>query len=194
MADADALLLGGLALFGADFLVERVFQLVRRFLELGDALAERLAQFRELSRAEHNQRDREDDDELRKTYISHIDLNYTPLKSARMRSMRIPRFFTMAALAVLLSALAGGFLGARAQATQDQVSTQYRVFTAALAAVNREYVDKLPADRPIYDAIGGMLQTLDPHSSFFDPKAYAQMRERQSGSYYGIGLSIQTIN
>jgi len=108
--------------------------------------------------------------------------------------MRTPRFFMVAALAVLLSALAGGFFGGTAQATQDQVSQQYRVFTAALAAVDREYVEPLPSDRLIYDAIGGMLQTLDPHSSFFDPKQYAQMRERQEGRYYGIGLSIQTID
>ena len=104
------------------------------------------------------------------------------------------RFFLVGALAILLSALAGGFFGGTAQATQDQVSQQYRAFTAALAAVDREYVEPLPSDRLIYDAIGGMLQTLDPHSSFFDPKQYAQMRERQEGRYYGIGLSIQTID
>jgi carboxyl-terminal processing protease len=108
--------------------------------------------------------------------------------------MRTPRFFLVAALAVLLSALAGGVFGGAVRATQDQVSQQYRVFTAALAAVDREYVEPLPSDRLIYDAIGGMLQTLDPHSSFFDPKQYAQMRERQEGRYYGIGLSIQTID
>jgi carboxyl-terminal processing protease len=108
--------------------------------------------------------------------------------------MRTPRFFLVAALAILLSALAGGFFGGTAQATQDQISQQYRIFTAALAAVDREYVDPLPSDRLIYDAITGMLQTLDPHSNFFDPKEYARMRERQSGSYYGIGLSIQTID
>ena len=34
-----------------------------------------------------------------------------------------------------------------------------------------------------------MLGTLDPHSSFFDPKEYAQMRERQEGHYYGIGVT-----
>ena len=109
-------------------------------------------------------------------------------------SMRTPRFFSVAALAVLLSALVGGIVGSSAQATQDQVSQQYRVFTAALAAVDREYVESLPSDRLIYDAVGGMLQTLDPHSSFFDPKQYAQMRERQEGKYYGIGLSIQAID
>jgi carboxyl-terminal processing protease len=109
-------------------------------------------------------------------------------------SMRTPRFFSVAALAILLSALVGGIVGSSAQATQDQVSQQYRVFTAALAAVEREYVETVPSDRLIYDAVGGMLQTLDPHSSFFDPKQYAQMRERQEGKYYGLGISIQPID
>jgi carboxyl-terminal processing protease len=108
--------------------------------------------------------------------------------------MRTPRFWSAAVLAVLLSALAGGFFGSSAQVTQDQVSQQYRVFTAALAAIDREYVEPLPSDRLIYDAVGGMLQTLDPHSSFFTPRDYTQMRERQEGKYYGIGLSIQTID
>jgi carboxyl-terminal processing protease len=108
--------------------------------------------------------------------------------------MRTPRFFSVAALAVLLSALAGGFFGSSAQVAQDQVSQQYRVFTAALDAIDREYVEPLASDRLIYDAVGGMLQTLDPHSSFFDPRSYAQMRERQEGKYYGIGLSIQAID
>jgi carboxyl-terminal processing protease len=108
--------------------------------------------------------------------------------------MRTPRFLLVATLAVLISALVGGFVGSSAQATQDQVSVQYRVFTSALAAIDREYVEPLASDRLIYDAVGGMLQTLDPHSSFFDPKQYAQMQERQEGKYYGIGLSIQSID
>ncbi len=36
-----------------------------------------------------------------------------------------------------------------------------------------------------------MLHVLDPHSNFYDPKAYAQMREDQHGKYYGVGMSIQ---
>ena len=108
--------------------------------------------------------------------------------------MRTPRFFSVAILAILLSALAGGFFGSSAQATQDQVQQQYRVFTTALAAIDREYAEPVASDRLIYDAVGGMLQTLDPHSSFFDPRSYAQMRERQEGKYYGVGLSIQTID
>ena len=105
--------------------------------------------------------------------------------------MRTPRFFPWPPSPCCCRRLAGGFFGSTAQATQDQVSQQYRVFTAALAAIDREYVEAVPSDRLVYGAIDGMLQTLDPHSSFFDPKQYAQMRERQEGQYYGLGISIQ---
>ena len=47
-------------------------------------------------------------------------------------------------------------------------------------------------DKAIYDgAIPGMLHVLDPHSNFYDPKAFAQMREDQRGKYYGVGMPIQ---
>jgi carboxyl-terminal processing protease len=97
-------------------------------------------------------------------------------------------------LAVLLSAVAGGFFGSTALATQDEVAQQYKIFTSALSAIEREYVEEVPSDRLVYGAIDGMLKTLDPHSSFFDPKQYAQMRERQEGKYYGLGISIQVID
>src|SRR6202021_1565068 len=51
------------------------------------------------------------------------------------------------------------------------------------------------ADTAIYDgAIPGMLRVLDPHSNFYDPKAYAKMREDQRGRYYGVGMVIQQQN
>ena len=104
------------------------------------------------------------------------------------------RVITTLVLAILVSALAGGFFGPRAQATEDQVDTHYRTFTAALAAIENQYAGKVESDRLVYSAINGMLLTLDPHSSFFDPRAYAQMRERQEGRYYGLGLSISVFD
>ena len=107
--------------------------------------------------------------------------------------MRNSRFLPVALLAVVLSALVGGFYGS-VLARQDEVTQQYRVFTAALAAIDREYVEEVPSDRLVYGGIEGMLKTLDPHSSFFDPRQYAQMRERQEGKYYGLGIQIQPID
>jgi carboxyl-terminal processing protease len=108
--------------------------------------------------------------------------------------MRSPRFFPAAMLAVLLSAVLGGVFGSSVVQSQDELSQQYRVFTTALGVIDREYVEKLPSDRLVYGAIDGMLKTLDPHSSFFDPKEYARMRERQEGRYYGLGITIQAID
>lgn len=96
--------------------------------------------------------------------------------------------------AVVVSALVGGWFGRNAQAKADQIDDRYRVFSAALSAIERGYVEEAKSDRLVYGAISGMLQTLDPHSSFFDPKTYAQMRERQEGRYYGLGITIQVVD
>src|SRR5688572_10597334 len=110
--------------------------------------------------------------------------------------MTLMRSRTLVAAAVLAAVLPIGLAAQAAQQsarqanTQAKVAEQYKLFTAALAAVEAEYVEKIESERLVYGAIEGMLRTLDPHSSFLDPKAYAQMRERQQGQYFGIGISI----
>jgi carboxyl-terminal processing protease len=42
-----------------------------------------------------------------------------------------------------------------------------------------------------YASIQGMLQTLDPHSSFMDELEFRNMRDDQKGAYFGIGAIIQ---
>src|ERR1022692_396045 len=39
-----------------------------------------------------------------------------------------------------------------------------------------------------------MLRTLDPHSNFFDPRAYSTTREDQRGKYYGVGMLVGPRN
>jgi len=108
--------------------------------------------------------------------------------------MRRYRPLPAVVFAIVVSALVGGLFGRSALATDDKVPEHYRAFTAALTAIENSYVDKVEPDRLVYGAVRGMLGTLDPHSSFFDPREYAQMRERQEGRYYGIGVSIQAID
>ena len=108
--------------------------------------------------------------------------------------MRRYRPLPAVVFAIVVSALVGGLFGRSALATDDKVPEHYRAFTAALNAIETSYIDKVEPDRLVYGAVRGMLGTLDPHSSFFDPREYAQMRERQEGRYYGIGVSIQAID
>jgi len=108
--------------------------------------------------------------------------------------MRRYRSLSAVVFAIAVSALVGGFFGRSALAVDDKVPEHYKTFTAALNAIETTYVDKVESDRLVYGAIRGMLGTLDPHSSFFDPREYAQMRERQEGRYYGLGITIVAID
>ena len=108
--------------------------------------------------------------------------------------MRGVTSLTLGAGAVVLSGLVGGVFGGRVLATQTEMPQHYDAFAAALAAVEDNYVDDIDTERLVYQAIGGMLQTLDPHSNFMDPRSYAQLRERQEGRYYGLGITINVID
>ena len=108
--------------------------------------------------------------------------------------MRGTRTLTVAVAVVIGSALLGGLFGGRVLAGQDSLGRHYEAFTKALAAIETTYVGEADSERLVYRAIGGMLQTLDPHSSFMDPRSYAQLRERQEGRYYGLGISINVID
>ena len=108
--------------------------------------------------------------------------------------MRSPRFLPAALVAVALSALLGGVFGGDVATAQDEVTQQYRIYTEALSKVESEYVEAVPVERLVYSSIDGLLHTLDPHSSFFEPRDYAAMRERQSGSYAGLGVTIASID
>ena len=54
--------------------------------------------------------------------------------------------------AIVVSALVGGFFGRSALATDDKVPEHYKTFTAALSAIESNYVDKVESDRLVYSA------------------------------------------
>jgi carboxyl-terminal processing protease len=96
-------------------------------------------------------------------------------------------------------ALLGSFVGKRvaAQSATDESTLRDSLhqFTDVYSLVEQNYAEPLTPqkiDKAIYDgAIPGMLHALDPHSNFYDPEAFAHMREEQHGKYYGVGMTIQ---
>jgi carboxyl-terminal processing protease len=104
--------------------------------------------------------------------------------------------------AILALALLGDAAGRPAQAPAGPGSdadfrAALKTFTAVYKVVERNYAQPLDPDQAIFGeanlgvgAIPGMLRTLDPHSSFFDPRAFARLREEQEGRYYGVGMQI----
>ncbi len=68
-----------------------------------------------------------------------------------------------------------------------------RIYSETISIIGKNYPGKVNYEELIYNSIRGMLLRLDPHSSFLDPKALANIREDQAGRFYGLGITIQKI-
>ncbi len=117
----------------------------------------------------------------------------------RAMNSRTRRALFSAAIFLAACGVTGSIIGGRvaAQSASDETTLRdsMKNFTDVYALVEQNYADKFDTDhinKYIYDgAIPGMLHVLDPHSNFYDPKSFAQMREDQHGKYYGVGMQIQ---
>jgi len=68
-------------------------------------------------------------------------------------------------------------------------------FATVYSLVEQNYAAPLDPNKALFDgAIPGMLRALDPHSNFFDPRAFAELEEEQTGRYYGVGMTIGVRN
>ncbi len=106
------------------------------------------------------------------------------------------RKFVFVPSIVGVCAIIGGMLGpgagdVSAASNGTELDASIRTFSKVYALVEENFADKVTADRAVYKgAIPGMLRTLDPHSSFFDPKDFQQLREEQKGHYFGVGMQV----
>jgi carboxyl-terminal processing protease len=79
--------------------------------------------------------------------------------------------------------------------SDNEVRDSMKTFSDVYTVVQQNYAEPVNPDKSIYNgAIPGMLRVLDPHSNFFDPKAYAALREEQRGKYYGVGMQVGPRN
>jgi carboxyl-terminal processing protease len=96
------------------------------------------------------------------------------------------------------SLAAGLFSGRSASAatpSEDAASQSLKTFSSIYDVVEKNFADEVKAEKSIYQgAIPAMLRTLDPHSNFFDPRAFQEMREGQKGEYFGVGMTVATRN
>ena len=68
-----------------------------------------------------------------------------------------------------------------------------RKLQMAQIAISSIYVDEVDDKKLVEDAIRGMLEKLDPHSSYTTPKETKQMTEPLNGSFEGIGVQFNMV-
>ena len=68
-----------------------------------------------------------------------------------------------------------------------------RKLQIAELAISNLYVDSVNESKLVEDAIRGMIEKLDPHSSYSTPKEVKAMNEPLTGNFEGIGIQYQMM-
>lgn len=99
-------------------------------------------------------------------------------------------------VAIAGATLLGGFYGNSlfGTPTQSDLNKRMKEYTDLVTAVAANAPDDVGSDKVVYSSIDGMLRTLDPHTNFLEPKEYADMQDRQKGSFYGLGILVTKRN
>ena len=85
-------------------------------------------------------------------------------------------------------------LSAQAQFRINQSDdSPLRKLQFAEIAINNLYVDSVDENKLVEDAIRGMLDKLDPHSSYMTPKEVKDANEPLNGNFEGIGVQFNMI-
>jgi carboxyl-terminal processing protease len=113
----------------------------------------------------------------------------------------VTRKFTVTAAVVILAAsIFGGVVGTTQRLsglTSTANKNSYRVvdeiekdYNEAIATITANYSGDIDHEKATQAAIQSMLSTLDPHSSYFPYSEFKKLKEDQSSSFYGIGVTI----
>jgi carboxyl-terminal processing protease len=71
-----------------------------------------------------------------------------------------------------------------------EVYKNIEIFTEVLREIEKNYVEPEDPQKLIYGAIKGMIQSLDPHSSFMTKEEHKELMMETRGSFTGIGIEI----
>ncbi|MEZ5723561.1 MAG: S41 family peptidase [Paracoccaceae bacterium] len=91
---------------------------------------------------------------------------------------------------ILLTTTLAGPLSAQDAGKSESVYEQLDLFGNIFETVRSQYVEETDSKKLIEAAINGMLQSLDPHSSFLPADDYADMQTQTRGSFGGLGIEV----
>lgn len=102
----------------------------------------------------------------------------------------LPIMGTVAAVALFALSTASQQARADDQPSYSDTFEQLDLFADVMARVRSDYVVEVEDGELIEDAINGMLQALDPHSSYVNPESFRDLQVQTSGRYVGVGMEV----
>ena len=75
-------------------------------------------------------------------------------------------------------------------AQEETVYDKIDLFGEVLDKINKEYVEEVDQSETMDAAINGVLQSLDPYSSYMSPKNLEEMQTETKGEFGGLGIEV----
>ncbi len=95
-----------------------------------------------------------------------------------------------AAVTLLVTQPPMKLISSSARAAAADTYRQLNLFGDVFERVRSDYVEKPDDGKLVETAINGMLQGLDPHSSYMDPKNFRDMQVQTRGEFGGLGIEV----
>ncbi len=73
---------------------------------------------------------------------------------------------------------------------ENDIYKKIDLFGEVLEKINKEYVDEVDQSKSMDSAIDGLLQSLDPYSSYMSPEIFNEMQTETSGKFGGLGIEV----
>jgi len=82
------------------------------------------------------------------------------------------------------------FIFQKTFSNNNDIYKKIDLFGEVLEKINKEYVDEINQSESMDSAINGLLQSLDPYSSYMSPEIFDEMQTETSGEFGGLGIEV----
>ena len=82
------------------------------------------------------------------------------------------------------------FFGEAYSKNTDNIYKKIDLFSEVLEKIKDEYVEEVDQSEVMDSAINGVLQSLDPYSSYMNPEIFEEMQTETSGEFGGLGIEV----
>ena len=73
---------------------------------------------------------------------------------------------------------------------EDKLYEKIDLFSEVLEKIEKEYVEEIDQSEAMDSAINGVLQSLDPYSSYMSPEIFEESNTETSGKFGGLGIEV----
>ena len=82
------------------------------------------------------------------------------------------------------------FFVTESNSSENEIYKKIDLFGEVLEKINKQYVDEIDQSEGMDSAINGLLQSLDPYSSYMSPEIFQEMQTETSGEFGGLGIEV----